>query len=124
MKTAETLKAYADTCDDKPEYLFVCQSFSSYESFTFSGLNECPYRFRPAIAEIVGEYASQQNAELKAENERLRGSLRKIFKYMDDEVIVRNISKDHEDGWAMQILRLSMDLKEAHALINPEPIKH
>lgn len=71
-KNADTLKAYSDICDDKPEYLFVCSEFQTWEMFTFSGLNECPYRFRPAIAMLADAYAESQTQQLREENQHLK----------------------------------------------------
>lgn len=56
-------------------------------------------------------------ASLKKQNMQLKGSLTKIFNHMDNGVIVRDVSKDHEPGWAVAVLHLAMDLKEAKELL-------
>lgn len=92
-KTAEDLKAYSDACDDKPEYLFVCEYFTRWEHFTFSGLNECPHRFRPAIAMLAADYASSV-ASLKVE---------KFIKTIEDHQKLPDT--DTSGFWALERLK-------------------
>lgn len=63
----------------------------------------------------------QEREDLKIRIEKLEKSLAKIFKYMDDGVIVRDISRDYEFDWVMKMIRLTMDLKEAHELLPKQP---
>lgn len=69
--------------------------------------------------DFLGETALEIAAEvvvLRKENAELRKALQKFFTWLDEGVLVRNISKDGMPDWSIRMMRFVKELSEANVL--------
>jgi len=57
--------------------------------------------------------------EARQRIEQLEAALRKLLGFLEDGTLCRDISRDHEPGWAMRQLPLVQTLTEVKALLHP-----
>lgn len=93
---------------------------STYEQYTSDictalllsiSLRKCTKEIRAHWADLAGL------AELRAQRDELLAALKDLFKLIDAGVLVRDISKDHETGFALHQLPLLLTLKSGQAAI-------
>ena len=73
------------------------------------------------MIERIAEDALRAREALTAERDALRAALRGLMRLLEDGTLVRDISHDHEPGWAMRQLPLTQALAAAHAALRPHP---
>ena len=56
------------------------------------------------IASMVSSDHIQPLSGVLDSHDPLVEALEKIYKYIDDGILVRNLERDNEDGWAMEML--------------------
>jgi hypothetical protein len=60
------------------------------------------------------------HAEKEEEIARLKSIIRHLLKHIEDGTLVRDISKDGDAGWALSMMRLVVDLKNATEAVEPQ----
>jgi len=74
-------------------------------------------RARIAISDKAAQGLVEQIDRLREQNAILLAALEALMKMMDDGLLVRDISHDHESGWAIRQIPLIRTLGEARAAI-------
>lgn len=62
-------------------------------------------------AELAGRICVEANARLMAAAPDLLAALKDVYALLDSGVLVRDVSRDHEPGWAMKALDLTLKIK-------------
>lgn len=82
-----------------------------------------PPEIQRQVQELVDE-ACAEFIRLQESHAEMLEALRGMLRLMDDGLLVRDISRDHEPGWAVRQMPLVMGIKRAQtALANAERIR-
>lgn len=65
-----------------------------------------------SLRQEIRELSKERN-ELRSQNDALVEALKAIFKAMDDGLLVRDVSRDHQESWALRQLPLVRTLQQA-----------
>ena len=69
--------------------------------------------------EALNASTALQLTQARAEIERLEDALRDLFAMMDEGLLVRDISQDHDPMWALRALEFTQRLAKAQQVLSP-----